>query len=145
MPKKLSRPPRPRLPRDPLEEAANAFSERLADVVDIFFDRVVSNLLPGQVPPLPRPTRPAPGTSSQNPPPRAQPLRTLYDDLEVSPHASQETITVAYRSLSKRYHPDVNKSSSAAERIRQINRAYSVLKEPKTRKEYDFKMRGFVL
>lgn len=62
---------------------------------------------------------------------------TLYDDLEVSPHASEETIAAAYRSLAKRYHPDVAKHKSAAERMKQINAAWEILGDEKKRAAYN--------
>jgi DnaJ-class molecular chaperone len=70
---------------------------------------------------------------------RQRPLPTHYDQLEVHPHASRETIEAAYKSLAKRFHPDINqdKSPAAQERMRLINAAWTVLNDPKKRKEYD--------
>lgn len=62
---------------------------------------------------------------------------TLYDDLEVSAHASQETIRAAWVSLSKRFHPDVSKAKDAAERIKRINSAWDTLGDPVKRRAYD--------
>lgn len=63
---------------------------------------------------------------------------TLYENLEVSPNASPETIRAAYRSLSQRYHPDKNPGdSNAARRMQEINLAFQILSSPETRAAYD--------
>lgn len=63
---------------------------------------------------------------------------TLYDLLEVSPHASARVIRAAYRCLTQSNHPDKNSDSMAAcERQVQINHAYSVLSDPGKRQRYD--------
>ncbi|MCI8331557.1 MAG: DnaJ domain-containing protein [Clostridiales bacterium] len=50
--------------------------------------------------------------------------------LGVSPDASEEEITKAYRKLARRYHPDVNPGDAAAERkMKEINAAYEQIKE----------------
>jgi hypothetical protein len=72
------------------------------------------------------------------PPPRPAPAsHTLYDDLEVSRAASHETISAAFRSLSQRFHPDVNKGKDAEERMKRITAAWAVLKNEKSREKYD--------
>ena len=60
-----------------------------------------------------------------------------YETLQVHEHAEQEVITAAYRRLSRMYHPDVNKSEYAQERMTEINLAYWVLRDPVRRAEYD--------
>ncbi len=69
--------------------------------------------------------------------PTAQSGLTAYDDLEVSPRASHETIEAAFKSLAKRYHPDVSKHKEAGERMRQINAAWERIGDPEKRKKYD--------
>jgi DnaJ-class molecular chaperone len=54
----------------------------------------------------------------------------------VSPRASQETIEAAYKSLARRYHPDVNKNKTG-EIMKHINMAYQVLKDPGKRAAYN--------
>ncbi|MEU0914250.1 J domain-containing protein [Streptomyces althioticus] len=63
--------------------------------------------------------------------------RDFYQALGVSPTASQDEIQQAYRKLARTYHPDVNKDPGAEERFKDLNEAYSVLSDPKTRARYD--------
>lgn len=80
-------------------------------------------------------------TRQTPPPPHQTPSQaqeTLYDVLEVSSRASQETITAAFRSLGRRYHPD-NLDTGNADKMRAITAAYQVLKDPESRGRYDRK------
>lgn len=61
---------------------------------------------------------------------------TLYDVLEVSPKASLETISAAFRSLSTRFHPDTGKMKNDT-RYKEITAAWTVLKDSEKRKKYD--------
>ncbi|MFI8891655.1 DnaJ C-terminal domain-containing protein [Streptomyces paradoxus] len=61
----------------------------------------------------------------------------FYEALGVSRTAGQDEIQQAYRKLARKYHPDVNKDPGAEERFKDLNEAYSVLSEPKTRARYD--------
>ncbi|HEX5240756.1 MAG TPA: DnaJ domain-containing protein, partial [Candidatus Limnocylindrales bacterium] len=70
----------------------------------------------------------------------------LYGELEVPASASAETIEAAYRSLVKRYHPDVLEASGSAdpqadERIKRINLAREWLSDPERRRRYDQSVR----
>ena len=58
-----------------------------------------------------------------------------------SPDCSQEGIKKAYHELALKYHPDVNKSDEARDRMKSINEAYEVLSDPEKRAEYDSKLR----
>ena len=63
---------------------------------------------------------------------------TLYDLLEVSPHASPSVIRAAYRCLAQSAHPDKHwGDGQASERQAQINGAYAVLSDPMRRQLYD--------
>ncbi|WP_017327218.1 J domain-containing protein [Synechococcus sp. PCC 7336] len=71
--------------------------------------------------------------------------RTHYDVLEVTANASAEEIKRAYRRLVKQHHPDRQTSSAldavaSAERIRQVNAAYEILKHRQSRQDYDNRM-----
>ena len=64
-----------------------------------------------------------------------------YATLGVPPDATSPQIKKAYRTLAKRYHPDVNPSSDAASRFREITEAYDTLIDPDRRRRYDL-LRG---
>lgn len=52
-----------------------------------------------------------------------------YKVLGVSPDASEEEITKAYRRLAKKYHPDLNPGDeTAAEKMSEVNAAYDKIK-----------------
>jgi len=60
-----------------------------------------------------------------------------YKILQVSEEAEIEVIEAAYKRLSLKYHPDKNKSPEAEMRMKELNEAYSVLRNPVSRREYD--------
>jgi molecular chaperone DnaJ len=60
-----------------------------------------------------------------------------YDILGVARDASADDIKKAYRRLARELHPDVNPSSEAAERFKQVTHAYDVLSDPNQRQQYD--------
>lgn len=63
--------------------------------------------------------------------------RDLYDVLGVSRDASDSEIKKAYRKLSKKYHPDLNKEKDAEEKFKEVSEAYEVLSDPQKRAAYD--------
>ncbi|MFE9768213.1 DnaJ C-terminal domain-containing protein [Streptomyces sp. NPDC005808] len=63
--------------------------------------------------------------------------RDYYEVLGVPRDASSEDIQQAFRKLARKHHPDINKDPRAEERFKEINDAYSVLSDPKTRRRYD--------
>lgn len=64
--------------------------------------------------------------------------RDYYEILGVDESASAEDIRKKYRELAKRYHPDkTGGDKKAEERLKEINEAYDVLKNPEKRKKYD--------
>jgi len=60
-----------------------------------------------------------------------------YKILGVDRKASQEEISKAYRSLARKYHPDVNKAKGAEEKFKKLSEANEVLKDPQKRAQYD--------
>jgi curved DNA-binding protein CbpA len=63
--------------------------------------------------------------------------RTHYDVMMLSPAADTRLVTVVYRHLAKRYHPDVDTSPAAAMRMAELNEAYAVLGDRDRRARYD--------
>ena len=63
--------------------------------------------------------------------------RDYYEVLGLNRGASNDEIRQAYRSLAKKFHPDINKSPDAEERFKEINEAYAVLSDEKRRSSYD--------
>jgi len=66
--------------------------------------------------------------------------RTFYDVLFVSPRADRELLSVVYRHLAKRYHPDRDDSPEAAARMTELNEAYATLSDPQKRARYDLEV-----
>lgn len=64
-------------------------------------------------------------------------IRTHYDNLHIPRDADEQTIRLAYRRLSKQYHPDLNPGKDTSRIMQLINRAYEVLSDPVQRAEHD--------
>ncbi len=63
--------------------------------------------------------------------------RTFYEVLMISPQADEELISVVYRHLAKRYHPDRDSSPEAVARMVELNEAHATLGDPERRRAYD--------
>ena len=63
--------------------------------------------------------------------------KNYYDILGISKDASPEDIKSAYRKLAKKYHPDINHESGAAEKFKEVNEAYECLSDPQKKSNYD--------
>ncbi len=63
--------------------------------------------------------------------------RDLYEVLGVSKGASDDEIKKAYRKLSKKFHPDINKEAGSEEKFKEVAEAYEVLSNPDKRAAYD--------
>ncbi|WOF16579.1 molecular chaperone DnaJ [Methanoplanus sp. FWC-SCC4] len=63
--------------------------------------------------------------------------KDYYDVLNVSRNATEQEIKKAYRTLTKKYHPDVCKEEGAEEKFKEINEAYSVLSDNQKKAQYD--------
>lgn len=64
--------------------------------------------------------------------------RDYYEVLGVDKGASQDDIKRAYRTLAKKYHPDLNPGDTAAETaFKEIGEAYEVLSDEDKRAKYD--------
>jgi DnaJ-class molecular chaperone len=61
-----------------------------------------------------------------------------YKVLGVERSASPTDIKKAYRTLAKKFHPDVNKSDKGtAQKFQEISHAYELLSDPKKKEQYD--------
>jgi curved DNA-binding protein CbpA len=65
--------------------------------------------------------------------------KDYYQILQVTRTADPRVIDKAYRALSLRYHPDTSGESeeAATGRMRRLNEAYAVLRNPVERARYD--------
>ena len=62
-------------------------------------------------------------------------FKDYYKILGVDRNADKKTIKSAYRRLARRHHPDVAKSTDAAERFKELSEAYEVLSDQGKRQE----------
>ena len=63
--------------------------------------------------------------------------RDFYQVLGVARTATAEEIQRAYRTLARRYHPDINKEPGAEDRFKAVSAAYSLLGDEDKRGKYD--------
>lgn len=64
-----------------------------------------------------------------------------YKTLGISTNASADEIKRAYRIKSKQYHPDLNQSSDAQEKLQKVQDAYDTLSNEHLRIVYDMKLK----
>ena len=68
----------------------------------------------------------------------AEQKRDYYEVLGLTNSASEDEIKKAFRSLAKKYHPDMNPGDAEAEaKFKEINEAYEVLSDPDKKARYD--------
>ena len=70
-------------------------------------------------------------------------MKDYYGILEVNEKASQEIIEKAYRTLVKKYHPDLYSSvekREAERKLKDINEAYNILSDNFLRSQYDLEL-----
>ena len=64
--------------------------------------------------------------------------RDYYEVLGLNKGADESSIKKAYRTLAKKYHPDMNPGNAEAEqKFKEVNEAYSVLSDPDQKAKYD--------
>ncbi len=64
-------------------------------------------------------------------------FKDYYTIMGVARDASRDEIKRAYRSLARKYHPDVSKLPDAEVRFKELGEAYAVLKDLEKRAAYD--------
>ncbi|HEV7121376.1 MAG TPA: DnaJ domain-containing protein [Candidatus Paceibacterota bacterium] len=65
--------------------------------------------------------------------------QNFYERLGVNPGASDQEIKDAFRTLSKKYHPEAQ-GGGDEERFKMLSEAYSTLKDSEKRKKYDLRV-----
>lgn len=71
--------------------------------------------------------------------------KNYYDILQINQNASPEIIEKAYKTLAKKYHPDLqeeNNKKEAEEILKEINEAYEILSNPEKKALYDQNLRN---
>ncbi len=64
--------------------------------------------------------------------------RDYYEVLGLDKSADDASIKKAYRSLAKKYHPDLNPGDKIAEeKFKEVNEAYAILSDPEQKAKYD--------
>lgn len=64
--------------------------------------------------------------------------RDYYEVLGIDKSADEAAIKKAYRTLAKKYHPDMNPGDKEAEaKFKEVNEAYDVLSDPDKKAKYD--------
>lgn len=73
-------------------------------------------------------------------------FKDYYKILQVDRNAAQDVITVAYRSLARKYHPDLNLNNSdeANEKMKAINEAYRILSDVESRRKYNLTYDSYI-
>lgn len=73
-------------------------------------------------------------------------FRDYYKILQVDRNAEQDAITMAYKSLAKKYHPDLNLNNldEANEKMKAINEAYRILNDAERRRKYNLNYDSYI-
>ena len=69
-------------------------------------------------------------------------LPDYYGVLGVDPSATIEELRSAYRTLVRKYHPDVTTDAEGPLRFQEVQEAYEMLRDPECRESYDARKAG---
>ena len=72
------------------------------------------------------------------------PLFDPYAVLQVVPTAEQEVVNAAFKALAFKYHPDRDASRRAAAKMADLNRAYALLRDERSRTAHDRSRRASI-
>lgn len=64
-------------------------------------------------------------------------FKDYYKIMGVEPTSDAAAVKTAYRTLARKWHPDVSKAAGTERRFTDLVEAYEVLSDPKRRAEYD--------
>lgn len=67
----------------------------------------------------------------------SEPVRTLYQVLQVDPYADPDVIEAAFKRLAFKYHPDRSTAPDAPAKMRELLEARDVLADSRKRAQYD--------
>jgi molecular chaperone DnaJ len=76
--------------------------------------------------------------------PPGQPAFDPYAVLQVVPTAEREVIQAAFKALALKYHPDHDATRRAADKMAQLNRAYALLRDERSRTAHDRSRRATI-
>ena len=71
-------------------------------------------------------------------------MKDYYKILGLSSSSPENRIRRAYRTLARRYHPDVNPDKDSTDKFKEIAEAYRVLVDPLERRAYDTKYSDYL-
>lgn len=128
--------------RSPFEQFLDDVADRASQGLDDFFEdtsRLLRTVAKQQLQaqhhqPHSTATRNARRPQPAQPATLAREPKSYYATLKVSRDAPPEVIQAAYKALARKHHPDTGGDSDS---MREINKAFSVLKDPAKRKAYD--------
>jgi curved DNA-binding protein CbpA len=67
-----------------------------------------------------------------------------YAALQVVPTCEQEVVHAAFRALALKYHPDRDTTRRAADKMAELNRAYALLRDERSRSAHDRSRRSVI-
>ncbi|MGI6681078.1 MAG: J domain-containing protein [Bdellovibrionota bacterium] len=72
-------------------------------------------------------------------------MKNYYKILGLNFNATQKEISKAYKTLARKYHPDINNEPDASEKFKEISESYETLKNLTLKQEYDEKIKKIII